>query len=103
MDCSDVGSRSAWATPRIEALQAGADAAVFVQIPAIEASKGEFAITNVTDILLGSVLRLSSPSQFNDPFELRAHFVMTATREQRLKRFEALVSTPVVNRSFMAG
>jgi hypothetical protein len=53
-------------------------------------SKGEFALTNIRDVLVGSVLRLSSPAQFNDPFELRAHFVMTATHEQKLERFEAL-------------
>jgi hypothetical protein len=53
-------------------------------------SNGEFALTNIRDVLVGSVLRLSSPCQFNDPFELRAHFVMTATHEQKLERFEAL-------------
>jgi hypothetical protein len=53
-------------------------------------SKGEFALTNIRDVLVGSVLRLSSPAQFNDPFELKAHFVMTATHEQKLERFGAL-------------
>ena len=45
---------------------------------------------NLHDVIAGSVLRLNSPSKFNDPFEMAAHFVMTATDDQKRARFEAL-------------
>lgn len=50
----------------------------------------EHSLTNLNDILVKSLLRLSSPSQFNDPFELAAHFTLKSTERQRLARFEAL-------------
>jgi hypothetical protein len=46
---------------------------------------------NLRDVIVGSVLRLNSPSTFNDPFEMAAHFVMTATDEEKRARFESLV------------
>jgi Protein of unknown function (DUF2971) len=53
-------------------------------------SQGDFGLINIRDVLVGSVMRLSSPRQFNDPFELTAEFVMTATDAQKLERFESL-------------
>jgi hypothetical protein len=50
----------------------------------------EHSLTNLNTILVKSLLRLSSPSQFNDPFELLAHFTLKATERQRLSRFESL-------------
>jgi hypothetical protein len=46
---------------------------------------------NLRDTIVGSVLRLNSPSTFNDPFELAAHFTVNATEHQKLARFEALI------------
>ena len=37
------------------------------------------------------MLRLNSPSTFNDPFEMAAHFTFTGTEGQKLVRFEALL------------
>jgi hypothetical protein len=45
---------------------------------------------NLRDVIVGSVLRLNSPSRFNDPFEMAAHIVMTATTDEKLARFESL-------------
>jgi hypothetical protein len=45
---------------------------------------------NLHDVIAGSVLRLNSPSSFNDPFEMAAHFVMMATDDERRSRFESL-------------
>jgi hypothetical protein len=52
---------------------------------------GDYWLINLRDVLVGSVLRLSTPTDFNDPFEMAAHFVMRATDEQKLERYEALV------------
>ena len=35
-------------------------------------------------------VRLNSASDFNDPFEMAAHFVMTATEDEKLARYESL-------------
>jgi hypothetical protein len=45
---------------------------------------------NLRDVIVRSVLRMNPPSEFNDPFEMRAHFVMTATEDEKLARFESL-------------
>jgi hypothetical protein len=45
---------------------------------------------NIRAAIVDSVLRLNAPSEFNDPFELAAHFVMTATDEEKRARFEAM-------------
>ena len=50
-----------------------------------------YSLQNLRDVIVGSVLRLSSPSDFNDPFEMAAHFVMTATEDEKLARYESLV------------
>jgi hypothetical protein len=49
-------------------------------------SDREFSLQNLHDVLVRSVLRLNSPNSFNDPFEMTAHFVMTATQEEKLAR-----------------
>ena len=48
------------------------------------------SLTNLHDVLVKSLLRLSSPSRFNDPFELAAHFTLEFTERQRLARFESI-------------
>ena len=48
------------------------------------------SLTNLRDLLVRSLLRLSSPSKFNDPFELAAHFSLESTERQRLARFEKM-------------
>ena len=55
------------------------------------ASNQPYSLQNLRDVIVGSVLRLNSPSDFNDPFELAANFVMTATEDQKLTRYESLV------------
>lgn len=50
-----------------------------------------YSFQNLRDVLVGSVLRLNSPSTFNDPFEMAAHFTVKATDRQKFARFEALV------------
>lgn len=54
-------------------------------------SNQPYSTRNLRDVIVGSVLRLNSPCSFNDPFELSAHFVMRATEEQKLARYESLV------------
>jgi hypothetical protein len=53
-------------------------------------SDREFSLRNVHDVLVRSILRLNFPNSFNDPFEMTAHFVMIATQEEKLARFESL-------------
>jgi hypothetical protein len=48
------------------------------------------SLQNLHDVLVKSLLRLSSPTQFNDPFEMAAHFTLKATERQRLARYESL-------------
>jgi len=54
-------------------------------------SNQPYSLENLRDVIVGSVLRLNSPSYFNDPFEMAAHFVMTATEDEKLARYESLV------------
>jgi hypothetical protein len=53
-------------------------------------------------VLVRSLLRLSSPSTFNDPFEMAAHFSLKATERQRLARFESLARELEPNRGWRA-
>jgi hypothetical protein len=53
-------------------------------------SNQPYSRQNLRDVIVGSVLRLSSPNDFNDPFEMAAHFVMTGTEDEKLARYEAL-------------
>jgi hypothetical protein len=58
---------------------------------------------NLRDVIVGSVLRLDSPSDFNDPFEMAAHFVMTSTDEQKRARSESLAREQAPHHSFRTG
>jgi hypothetical protein len=49
------------------------------------------SLENLRDIIVASELRLNRPSDFNDPFDMAAHFVMDATVAQRRTRFKALI------------
>jgi hypothetical protein len=53
-------------------------------------SNSPYSHRNLRDVIVGSVLRLNPPSGFNDPFEMRAHFVVTATEDEKRTRFESL-------------
>ena len=53
---------------------------------------GEYAEQNVRNIIVYSVLRLSAPATFNDPYEMFVHIVVEGTPEQRLERFSRLVA-----------
>src|SRR5260221_9285735 len=53
---------------------------------------GEFAEQNLRNIIVYSVLRLSAPATFNDPYEMFVHVVVEGTPEQRLDRFARLVA-----------
>jgi len=53
-------------------------------------SDQKYSLENLRDVIVGSVLRLNSPSDFNDPFEMAARFVMTATEDEKLARYESL-------------
>src|SRR5258708_24140892 len=60
------------------------------------------SVANLTDVLVKSLLRLSSPSTFNDPFELAAHFSLRSTERQRLARYESLAREQEPNRGWRA-
>jgi Protein of unknown function (DUF2971) len=53
---------------------------------------GEYAEQNLRNIVVYSVLRLSAPATFNDPYEMFVHVVVEGTPEQRLDRFSRLVA-----------
>jgi hypothetical protein len=53
-------------------------------------SNQQYSLQNLRAVIVGSVFRLNSPSDFNDPFEIAAHFVMTATEDEKLTRYESL-------------
>jgi hypothetical protein len=53
-------------------------------------SNQPYSRQNLRDVIVDSVLRLNSPSDFNDPFEMAAHFVMKATEDDKLARYESL-------------
>jgi len=63
---------------------------------------GPYALTNLRDMIVGSMLRLNRPSDFNDPFDMAAHFVMHSTAEQRQARFEALAREQAPERGYRA-
>jgi hypothetical protein len=60
------------------------------------------SVENLTDVLVKSLLRLSSPSAFNDPFEMAAHFSLRSTERQRLARYEWLAREQAPNRGWRA-
>jgi hypothetical protein len=49
------------------------------------------SLESLRDVIVGSELRLNRPTEFNDPFDMAAHFVMDASVEQRRARFTSLV------------
>jgi hypothetical protein len=49
------------------------------------------SMQNLHAVIVGSVLRMNPPSEFNDPFEMQAHIVMVGSEEERLARFESVV------------
>jgi hypothetical protein len=53
-------------------------------------SNQAYSHQNLRDVIVESVLRMNPPSEFNDPFEMRAHILMNGTEEERLARFESL-------------
>ena len=53
---------------------------------------GDYAERNLRDMIVHSVLRLSSPSTFNDPYEMCVHVVVEGTQEQRLERFRQIAA-----------
>jgi hypothetical protein len=52
---------------------------------------GDYAEQNLRNIIVYSVLRLSAPATFNDPYEMFVHVVVEGTSKQRLERFTRLV------------
>jgi hypothetical protein len=52
---------------------------------------GKYDEQNLRDMIVYSVLRLSAPETFNDPYEMVVHIIVKGSRKQRLKRFEELV------------
>jgi hypothetical protein len=60
---------------------------------------GGYSERNLHSAIVGSMLRLNAPSTFNDPFELAAYLVTTATEVQKRERFENLVGTQSINKT----
>jgi DUF2971 family protein len=57
------------------------------------------SIERLRAIVVRSLLRLSSPDEFNDPFEMSAHWVIEGTTKERVQRYTALIKqqTPHAN------
>jgi hypothetical protein len=53
---------------------------------------GKYDEQNLRDMIVYSVLRLSAPATFNDPYEMFVHLVVEGSREQRLERFAQLAA-----------
>lgn len=53
---------------------------------------GDYDKQNLRDMIVYSVLRLSSPATFNDPYEMFVHIVVEGSREQRLERFSQIAA-----------
>jgi hypothetical protein len=53
---------------------------------------GEHDEQNLRDMIVHSVLRLTSPATFNDPYEMFVHIVVEGTADQRLQRFSQIVA-----------
>ena len=63
---------------------------------------GPYSITNLRGTIVGSVLRMSSPTEFNDPLDMVAHFVMDGTEAARRERFEELIEKQSPHRGWRA-
>lgn len=53
---------------------------------------GQYAEQNLRATILYSVLRLSAPASFNDPFEMCVNIVVEGTRQQRQDHFSRLIA-----------
>jgi hypothetical protein len=53
---------------------------------------GQFAETNLRDVILHSALRLAAPSEFNDPYELFVQIELTSTPAERERRFREMAA-----------
>jgi hypothetical protein len=60
---------------------------------------GGYSEGNLHNAIVKSMLRLNPPSTFNDPFELAARLVTTATEAQKRERFENLVETQSIGKT----
>jgi hypothetical protein len=54
------------------------------------------AIDRLRDVIVESALRLSRPSEFNDPFDMSAHIVIEGTPSQKLERYRELAKSQKV-------
>lgn len=52
---------------------------------------GEFDEDNLRDAIVHSVVRLSAPVEFNDPFDMRCRFIVEGTEQERLARYTSLI------------
>jgi hypothetical protein len=58
------------------------------------------SIEHLRVIIVRSLLRLSSPDDFNDPFEMSAHWVIEGTTKERVERFTALMKEQMPRANF---
>jgi hypothetical protein len=60
---------------------------------------GKFDEENLRDVIVQSVVRLSAPVEFNDPFDMRCRFIVEGTEQERLARFTSLINEQMPNAS----
>ena len=60
---------------------------------------GEHDEQNLREMIVYSVLRLTAPATFNDPFEMFVHLVVEGSREQRQRRFSEMAAQQAPNTS----
>jgi hypothetical protein len=53
---------------------------------------GQYAVSNLHDMIVRSRFRLNAPSSFNDPYEFNVDISLESTQEERLRRFTQLVA-----------
>src|SRR5271167_4773130 len=53
---------------------------------------GKYDEQNLRDMIVYSVLRLSAPATFNDPYEMFVHIVVEGSHEQRMQRFSQMAA-----------
>ena len=58
------------------------------------------SIEHLRVIVVRSLLRLSSPDEFNDPFEMSAHWVIEGTTKERELRYTALIKEQMPHANF---
>jgi Protein of unknown function (DUF2971) len=59
----------------------------------------EFDKQNLRDTIVHSVIRLSRPTEFNDPFDMHCRFVAAATEQEKLARFTTMVDEQMTHAS----